>query len=79
MAVISHILCAVYVYNPGISLDIPGRIRLKEVGMGSYEYFMYSFFSSIGNQIFDMAKRLSVRLNDVMKIVAVFISFLKSF
>jgi hypothetical protein len=44
-----------------------------------YEYFMYSFFSSIGNQIFDMAKHLSVRLNDVMKIVAVFISFLKSF
>jgi hypothetical protein len=44
-----------------------------------YEYFMYLFFSSIGNQIFDMAKHLSVRLNDVMKIVAVFISFLKSF
>jgi hypothetical protein len=44
-----------------------------------YEYFMYSFFSSIGNQIFEMAKHLSVHLNDVMKIVAVLIRFLKSF
>jgi hypothetical protein len=45
----------------------------------NYEYFMYSFFSSIGNQIFDMAKLLLVRLNSVTKIVAVFIRFLKSF
>jgi hypothetical protein len=44
-----------------------------------YEYFMYSFFSSIGNRISDLAEPLSVRLNSVMKIVAVFIRFLKSF
>jgi hypothetical protein len=56
------------------------KIRQCSTSTGQYyEYFMYSFFSSIGNRIFEMAKCLSVRLNDVMKVVAVFIRFLKSF